>query len=145
MKADQEVPSADSMKVVTRVLHLPCVLHDKWNREAMDKYAQSNKAANGEHWTRPYLPDNSEFVAKQNGLPSVDAVNDIILKAEGVGKVFPGTIALQEVDFEVRRGAVNVLVGENGAGKSTLMKILAGATEPTTGRLLLRGGASHPD
>jgi erythritol transport system ATP-binding protein len=65
--------------------------------------------------------------------------NDIILKAEGVGKVFPGTIALQEVDFEVRRGAVNVLVGENGAGKSTLMKILAGATEPTTGRLLLRG------
>lgn len=65
--------------------------------------------------------------------------NDIILKAEGVGKVFPGTIALQEVDFEVRRGAVNVLVGENGAGKSTLMKILAGATEPSTGRLLLRG------
>jgi erythritol transport system ATP-binding protein len=65
--------------------------------------------------------------------------NDIILKAEGVGKVFPGTIALQDVDFEVRRGAVNVLVGENGAGKSTLMKILAGATEPSTGRLLLRG------
>jgi erythritol transport system ATP-binding protein len=64
---------------------------------------------------------------------------DIILKAESVGKVFPGTIALQDVDFEVRRGAVNVLVGENGAGKSTLMKILAGAVEPTTGRLLLRG------
>src|ERR1700759_4066349 len=65
--------------------------------------------------------------------------DDIILKAEGVGKVFPGTIALHDVDFEVRRGAVNVLVGENGAGKSTLMKILAGATEPSTGRLLLRG------
>jgi erythritol transport system ATP-binding protein len=70
---------------------------------------------------------------------SVAPDNDIILKAEGVGKVFPGTIALQDVDFEVRRGAVNVLVGENGAGKSTLMKILAGATEPSTGRLLLRG------
>ncbi|MGY3506777.1 erythritol transport system ATP-binding protein [Bradyrhizobium sp. USDA 4471] len=65
--------------------------------------------------------------------------DDIILKAEGVGKVFPGTVALHDVDFEVRRGAVNVLVGENGAGKSTLMKILAGATEPSTGRLLLRG------
>jgi erythritol transport system ATP-binding protein len=64
---------------------------------------------------------------------------DFILKAEGVGKVFPGTIALENVDFEVRRGAVNVLVGENGAGKSTLMKILAGAVEPSAGRLLLRG------
>ena len=65
--------------------------------------------------------------------------DDVILKAEGVGMVFPGTVALQDVDFEVRRGAVNVLVGENGAGKSTLMKILAGAIAPTTGRLVLRG------
>jgi erythritol transport system ATP-binding protein len=70
---------------------------------------------------------------------SVFPAHDVILKAEGVGKVFPGTIALQDVDFEVRRGAVNVLVGENGAGKSTLMKILAGATAPSTGRLVLRG------
>jgi erythritol transport system ATP-binding protein len=70
---------------------------------------------------------------------SVSPAHDVILRAEGVGKVFPGTIALQDVDFEVRRGAVNVLVGENGAGKSTLMKILAGATAPSTGRLVLRG------
>jgi erythritol transport system ATP-binding protein len=49
------------------------------------------------------------------------ARDDVILKAERVSKVFPGTVALQDVDFEVRRGAVNVLVGENGAGKSTLM------------------------
>jgi erythritol transport system ATP-binding protein len=67
------------------------------------------------------------------------AGDDIILRAEGVGMVFPGTIALREVDFEVRRRAVNVLVGENGAGKSTLMKILAGAIRPTAGRLVLRG------
>jgi erythritol transport system ATP-binding protein len=65
--------------------------------------------------------------------------SEIILRAEGIGKVYPGTVALQDVDFEVRRGAVNVLVGENGAGKSTLMKILAGAVEPTTGRLVMRG------
>jgi erythritol transport system ATP-binding protein len=69
---------------------------------------------------------------------SMSLAGDIILKAEGVGMVFPGTIALLDVDFEVRRGAVNVLVGENGAGKSTLMKILAGAISPSTGRLLLR-------
>ena len=65
--------------------------------------------------------------------------DEIIMKAEGVGKVFPGTIALSHVDFEVRRAAVNVLLGENGAGKSTLMKILAGAIAPSSGRLLLRG------
>ena len=102
MKADLEVPSADSMKVETRVLHLPCVLHDKWCREATDKYAQSNKAANGQHWTRPYLPDNSEFVARQNGLESVDAVNDIILKASymvlGLGDVYLGCPAALPVN-----------------------------------------------
>ena len=63
----------------------------------------------------------------------------VILRAEGIGKVFPGTIALRDVDFEVRRAAVNVLIGENGAGKSTLMKILAGVVPPTSGRLLLEG------
>ena len=46
---------------------------------------------------------------------------------------------MRDVDFEVRRGAVNVLIGENGAGKSTLMKILAGVIPPTSGRLLLNG------
>jgi erythritol transport system ATP-binding protein len=64
---------------------------------------------------------------------------EVILRAEQVTKVFPGTVALQDVDFEVRAGAVNVLVGENGAGKSTLMKILAGVERPSSGRLLLDG------
>ena len=61
----------------------------------------------------------------------------VILRAEKIGKIFPGTVALDGVDFEARRGAVNVLVGENGAGKSTLMKILAGVEQPTTGRIYL--------
>ncbi len=46
---------------------------------------------------------------------------------------------MHAVDFDVRRGAVNVLLGENGAGKSTLMKIIAGAERPTSGQLLLDG------
>ena len=69
----------------------------------------------------------------------------MILRAEGIGRVFPGTIALRDVDFEVRRGAVNVLIGENGAGKSTLMKILAGVIAPTSGRLILNGEAVRFD
>ena len=54
-------------------------------------------------------------------------------------KVYSGTVAVKGVDFDVRRGAVNVLVGENGAGKSTLMKIIAGVEQPTAGRILLDG------
>jgi erythritol transport system ATP-binding protein len=59
------------------------------------------------------------------------------MRAEKVTKVFGGTVALNEVDFNVYRGKVNVLIGENGAGKSTLMKILAGVEQPTAGKLLL--------
>src|SRR6201997_3140178 len=62
-----------------------------------------------------------------------------VLVAEKITKRFPGTVALDEVDFTVYAGAVNVLVGENGAGKSTLMKILAGVERATSGRLLLDG------
>ena len=48
---------------------------------------------------------------------------------------------MKQADFEPRRGAVNVLVGENGAGKSTLMKIIAVVERPTAGRILLDGEA----
>jgi erythritol transport system ATP-binding protein len=65
--------------------------------------------------------------------------DDIVLRVEAVTKAYPGTTALKSVDFAVRRGAVNVLVGENGAGKSTLMKIIAGAEQPTTGKVVLNG------
>src|SRR5258707_1695260 len=64
---------------------------------------------------------------------------DVVLKLEGVSKVYSGTIAVRHADLELHRGAVNVLVGENGAGKSTLMKIIAGAEQPGAGRLLLDG------
>ena len=74
-----------------------------------------------------------------------DASNaDVILQVEDVTKVYPGTVALKGVNFSVRRGAVNVLVGENGAGKSTLMKIIAGAEQPTSGNLVLDGKPVAP-
>ena len=67
------------------------------------------------------------------------AGSDVVMSAIDVSKVYPGTVALHHASFAVRRGAVNVLVGENGAGKSTLMKILAGVEQPTSGRLELDG------
>ncbi len=62
-----------------------------------------------------------------------------LLTARNITKVYPGTTALSEVDFDVYQGMVNVLIGENGAGKSTLMKILAGIEKPTRGELTLEG------
>ena len=61
----------------------------------------------------------------------------VVMVAEKVSKKYPGTLALDQVDFTVYAGAVNVLIGENGAGKSTLMKIIAGAERPTGGKLFL--------
>ncbi|TCP92143.1 erythritol ABC transporter ATP-binding protein [Cricetibacter osteomyelitidis] len=63
--------------------------------------------------------------------------NDIIMRAENISMVFPGTKALDNVSYNVYRGAVNVIIGENGAGKSTLMKILAGVQQPTEGKLYI--------
>lgn len=83
----------------------------------------------------------SQVVGQMDTHPSPMA--DVCLRAEGITKVFPGTIALENVDFNVYRGKVNVLVGENGAGKSTLMKILAGVEQATHGRVLLEGKEIH--
>jgi L-arabinose transport system ATP-binding protein len=62
------------------------------------------------------------------------------LSFDGVGKHFPGVIALDDVSFTVARGEVRALMGENGAGKSTLLKILAGEYRPDSGKLAVDGG-----
>lgn len=64
---------------------------------------------------------------------------DVILRLDDVSKVYSGIVAVKRANLELRRGAVNVLVGENGAGKSTLMKIIAGVERPTIGRIVLDG------
>jgi ribose transport system ATP-binding protein len=66
-----------------------------------------------------------------------------ILRMEGVRKTFPGVVALDGVDFDLRRSEVHVLLGENGAGKSTLIKMLSGAHRPDGGRILVDGGPAR--
>ena len=70
---------------------------------------------------------------------STGSGDQLILRAENIRKVYPGTTALKGVDFNVYKGKVNVLVGENGAGKSTLMKILSGVETPTSGKIHYNG------
>ncbi|WP_445679375.1 sugar ABC transporter ATP-binding protein [Radicibacter daui] len=65
------------------------------------------------------------------------------LSIRGGTKIYPGTRALKAVDFDLRMGAVNVLVGENGAGKSTMMKVIAGIEQLTEGTMLMEGKPVH--
>ncbi|ASY60365.1 sugar ABC transporter ATP-binding protein [Sinorhizobium sp. CCBAU 05631] len=65
--------------------------------------------------------------------------DDCVLRLEDVTKVYSGIVAVRHANLALRRGAVNVLVGENGAGKSTLMRIIAGVEKPSAGRILLDG------
>ena len=62
-----------------------------------------------------------------------------LLEMRGITKRFPGVLANDNVDFDVRAGEVHTLFGENGAGKSTLMRVLYGFYQPDSGQVYLDG------
>jgi ribose transport system ATP-binding protein len=64
------------------------------------------------------------------------------LSLSGVGKTYPGVVALDGFSMDITPGEVIGLVGENGAGKSTLMKILGGVVKPDRGKIMI-DGAEH--
>lgn len=65
--------------------------------------------------------------------------NNVILKMQGITKLFPGVKALQNVDFTLRKNEIHALMGENGAGKSTLIKVLTGVYAMDEGRVQIDG------
>jgi ribose transport system ATP-binding protein len=64
---------------------------------------------------------------------------DPFLELLGIGKIYPGVVALDGVDLAIAPGEVIGLVGENGAGKSTLMKVLGGVVAPSSGTIRIDG------
>ena len=65
--------------------------------------------------------------------------DDSFLSIRGITKKFPGVTALKQVDMDIRKGEVHVLLGENGAGKSSLVKVLCGIYQPEEGELYFEG------
>jgi monosaccharide-transporting ATPase len=62
-----------------------------------------------------------------------------VIYMKGITKTFPGVVALEDVDFSLRKGEIHALMGENGAGKSTLIKALTGVEHPDKGTIELEG------
>lgn len=63
----------------------------------------------------------------------------VVLDAKGITKKFPGVLANDNVNFDLREGEIHVLLGENGAGKTTLMNILYGLYKADSGEVLVNG------
>ena len=65
--------------------------------------------------------------------------SSLVVEMRGIVKRFPGVVANENIDFELRPGEIHALLGENGAGKSTLMNVLAGLYRPDAGTILVKG------
>jgi len=71
-------------------------------------------------------------------------MTDVVLSLQKATKRYAGAPAIEDVDFELRRGEIHALVGENGAGKSTLTKVMAGVVTLSSGVMMIDGATAAP-
>ncbi len=90
----------------------------------------------GAHAVRPYKQTNCATRAEKNVFAFM---NDIILEAQHLRKVFGGLVAVDEVSLRVERGTTHSIIGPNGAGKTTFFNLLTGRYRPTRGVVLFKG------
>ena len=79
----------------------------------------------------------------QKGLLEGIKRGETVLEARGITKRFPGVVANDGIDFEIRAGEIHAILGENGAGKTTLMNILFGLLQPDEGDIYMGGERVH--
>lgn len=76
-------------------------------------------------------------------MPTQPSAANPIVELRGIVKRFPGVLANDHVDFDLRPGEIHALLGENGAGKTTLMSILYGLYRPDEGQIFVKGKQVH--
>ncbi|HUQ79372.1 MAG TPA: ABC transporter ATP-binding protein [Patescibacteria group bacterium] len=81
----------------------------------------------------------TELATDSATAPTPPSVPAPALEMRGISKRYPGVVANDGIDLDVRPGEIHALLGENGAGKSTLMNILYGLATPDSGEILLDG------
>lgn len=98
-----KLPADNTVEVSSRRVVLPMAFNDRWCREAVKMYSESVRAE------APYIPDNVEFVARCNGLDSVDTVGEYLRRSEvlviGLGDVYLGAPCAVPLDPRYRMSA----------------------------------------
>ncbi len=95
-RLEDALPAPDDLEVPSRIVHLPLAWNDSATRLAIEKYMQSVRA------DAPWCPSNLEFIRRINGLPTIEAVRDIVFSASylvlGLGDVYLGAPVATPVD-----------------------------------------------